>query len=180
MKTKNIFYAGLCALFMLTSAMCCDDDDSEGIIELTGIKLNQYNNTGAYPVIIENGQCPKEAYLIRISPILETYYSTNILKSPIIAFRIITLTDFNEDYPAGSDIYKLFKEYPPMLLSENFREHYLSSDCLDKGQPITTITWGDFYKVLLTYPQPGNYQFRIELETEDGNILSEETEVILY
>ena len=28
--------------------------------------------------------------------------------------------------------------------------------------------------------QPGNYQFRIELETEDGNILSEETEVILY
>ena len=66
MKTKNIFYAGLCALFMLTSAMCCDDDDSEGIIELTGIKLNQYNNTGAYPVIIENGQCPKEAYLIRI------------------------------------------------------------------------------------------------------------------
>lgn len=26
MKTKNIFYAGLCALFMLTSAMCCDDE----------------------------------------------------------------------------------------------------------------------------------------------------------
>ena len=87
MKTKNIFYAGLCALFMLTSAMCCDDDDSEGIIELTGIKLNQYNNTGAYPVIIENGQCPKEAYLIQISPISEYYYSTNILKSPIIPYH---------------------------------------------------------------------------------------------
>ena len=162
MRTKNALYAGLCTLFMLTSAMCCDEDASEGIIELTGIKLEQYDNSGAHPVSIENGLCPKEAYLIRIT------------------FRILTLTDFNKDYPAGSDVYNLFKEYPPMLLGENLSGYSLSSDCLEKGQPITTLDQGAFYKVLLTYPQPGTYQFRIELETEDGAILAEETEVNLY
>ena len=180
MRTKNALYAGLCTLFMLTSAMCCDEDASEGIIELTGIKLEQYDNSGAHPVSIENGLCPKEAYLIRITPIADYYYSINTLKSPIIAFRILTLTDFNKDYPAGSDVYNLFKEYPPMLLGENLSGYSLSSDCLEKGQPITTLDQGAFYKELLTYPQPGTYQFRIELETEDGAILAEETEVNLY
>ena len=180
MRTKNILHVGLCALFMLTSAMSCDEDDSEGIIELTGIKLEQYDNSGAHPVSIENGQCPKEAYLIGTSPAAEYNYSTNTLKSPIIAFRIITLTDFNGDYPAGSDIYSLFKEYPPVLLGGHLGDYSLSSDSLDKGQPIITLKRGYFYKALATYPQPGNYQFRIELETKDGNIFSEEAEVNLY
>ena len=30
------------------------------------------------------------------------------LNRPITAIRIVTLTDFNEEYPAGSDIYPLF------------------------------------------------------------------------
>ncbi|WP_302607982.1 hypothetical protein [uncultured Bacteroides sp.] len=36
------------------------------------------------------------------------------LNRPITAIRIVTLTDFNEEYPAGSDIYPLFyRSYSP-------------------------------------------------------------------
>lgn len=178
MKTKNTIYAGLCMLFLLTTAMYCEEGTLEEINEISDIKLIQYDNSGEYPVIIENDQCPKEAYLVRITPLYEFRCDVNILKSPIIAFRIITLTDFNKDYPAGSDIYRLFKEYPPVLLEENFDGSSLGSDSLQDGEPITILGTGSFYKVLLTYPQPGIYQFRVELEMEDGSLISKETDPV--
>lgn len=179
MKSQHTLYAGLCTLFLLTAAMCCEEGAIEEINEISNIELLQYDNSGEYPVVIENDQCPKEAYLIRITPIYEVWSDINILKSPIIAFRIITLTDFNEDYPAGSDIYNLFKEYPAILLGENFNSP--ANDSLQEGEPITSLGTGSFYKVLLTHPQSGTYQFRVELEMKDGSLVSKETApVLLY
>lgn len=169
MKTKSIFFGTLCLLFILASAMCCEET-IEDISELTGIELTQYDNSGETPVIREDARCPKEAYLLRIQPIWKNYWDINILKSPITHFHIITLTDFDESHPAGSDIYDLFKEYPAGMLS-----NALGDDPLQRGETITKLGCKAFYKALLTYPQPGTYQFRVELKTEDGNTFSEET-----
>lgn len=171
MKTRNLILSALCMLFTLTSAVDCEDWVSEDINAPTGIELAQYDNSGDTPLLREDGQCPKEAYLLRIAPVWEYHCDINILEPPITDFRIITLTDFDENHPAGSDVYTLFKEYPAEILKDAFDD-----DPLQRGEPITRLaSWGAFYKALLTYPQPGTYQFRVELETADGTVFSEET-----
>lgn len=162
-------------LFILTSAMSCEEDPGEGISIITSIELTHFDNAGEHPVAIEGGQCPKEAYLLEIAPCCENYYGITTLQSPVIAFRIITLTDFDNSHPAGSDVYSLFKDYPPQLLGDNLRERSLGNDPLQEGMPITTLEPGAFYKALLTAPQPGTFQFRIELEMEDGSVVWAET-----
>lgn len=173
MRTNGIYHIALCMLFILTSAMSCEEDSGEGFTVIAGIELTHFDNAGEHP--IENDRCPKEAYLLRIAPRCENYYGITTLRSPVIAFRIITLTDFDESHPAGSDIYRLFKDYPAKLLGDDLREGSLGDDPLQEGMPITTLEPGAFYKALLTAPQPGTYQFRIELEMEDGSVVSADT-----
>lgn len=172
MKTKLLFTISCCCLFLLFSAMSCDEDDyipTSTQIDLTGLELSSLNNSGKDPVEITDGRCPKEAYMLRIVPIFDKddeHYDSYELNTPVTAIRIFTLTDFDADHPAGSDVFTLF------------RTIYWA---VDLSLPLTGFYSLYGYRlVLMTYPQPGNYQFRVEFELEDGTIVSEETEMLEF
>lgn len=172
MKTKLLFTISCCCLFLLFSAMSCDEDDyipTSTQIDLTGLELSSLNNSGKDPVEITDGRCPKEAYMLRIVPIFDKddeHYDSYELNTPVTAIRIYTLTDFDADHPAGSDVFTLF------------RTIYWA---VDLSLPLTGFYSLYGYRlVLMTYPQPGNYQFRVEFELEDGTIVSEETEMLEF
>lgn len=172
MKTKLIFRISCCCLFLLFSAMCCDEYDyvpTSTQINLTGLELSSLNNSGKDPIEITDGRCPKEAYMLCIVPTFDKddeHYDSYELNTPVTAIRILTLTDFDTDHPAGSDVFPLF------------RTIYWAAGLT---VPLTGFHSLYGYKlVLMTYPQPGNYQFRVEFELEDGTIFSEETEILEF
>ena len=161
-------------IYLCLAAVHCEDWTSRGEDNLLGIEVHHLDNSGSNYTEAKNFRCPKEAYLmnIRLTEWEYGYYDEITLTSPIVDFRIITLTDFNEEFPAGSNIYTLFREYPP-------GKNKKCQDTLEQGEPITSIhndsyyaNAGRFLKALLTYPAPGDYQFRVELEMEDGRIIS--------
>lgn len=175
---RHLYGVASCLIFWLCSGMSCE---AEVVGTLTEIEVLQYNNAEQEPELIEDGRCPKEAYRLRVFfrkwDNWESWYDVCILSSPIVDFRIITIGDFNKEYPAGSDVYALFKEYPKDMMMQYYTNFI--PDTLKEGIPIGKVGYFSFLdKVLLTYPEAGRYQFRIELELKDGTIVSDETEPV--
>ena len=135
MRSIIFSFSGMlcCFLVLLLTAMTCDEEEllPPILADVVGVRLVSLDNSGHVPEPVTDDRCPKEAY--------------------ITAIRIVTLTDFNEEYPAGSDIYPLFySSYSPVPV--DFPIDYLH----------------DFELVLLTYPKAGTYRFRVELEVGKG------------
>ncbi len=186
MKADYFSRISFCIVMLLLTAMTCEDELTPLVGDVCGLKLESLDNSGEYPVSISDGHCPKEAYWLNVLPELKAEeeevkevkeWREYLLKHPIVDMRIITLTDFNADYPAGSNILHLFCKYhsPGSL---KFPINYLINVPLSM--------------VLLTYPAPGVYQFRVELVlgSGDGNgkdgteevhrIFSAETELLKF
>lgn len=172
MKTKLLLGISCCYLFLLLSAMTCDEEDyipTSTQIDLDGLEVFSLNNSGKDPTVITDGRCPKEAYMLCISPTFDvddTHYDSYELNTPVTDIRIVTLTDFSAEYHAGSDVFPLFRTlYGAISLTV----------------PVTCFYRDYRYRlVLMTYPQPGSYQFRVELELEDGTVFSNETEMLEF
>lgn len=159
MKKKVQQALSLCMLFLLCTAMSCDEDVWEDALpnEIKGLSLTHYDNSGAHPVSVSNGRCPKEAYVLRIQPLWSFNYSANSMDPPVARVRIITLTDFNADYPAGSDISRLFIAYPHRLQPD-----VTPYDPFEEGGPIYHLDDKAAYRMLNVIPAPGEYRFRVE------------------
>ena len=149
-----------CFLVLLLTAMTCDEEEllPPVLADVVGVRLVSLDNSGHVPKPVTDDRCPKEAYMMKVMPDVKAVAEETSeaawryrLNRPITAIRIVTLTDFNEEYPAGSDIYPLFySSYSPAPI--DFPIDYLH----------------DFELVLLTYPKAGTYRFRVELEVEKG------------
>lgn len=170
MKTKLLIGIYCCYLFLILSAMTCDEyTPTSTQVDLSGLELFSLDSSGKLPVTIANGRCPKEAYMLRIAPTYnadDADYDNYELNVPITAVRIFTLTDFSAEHSVGSDVSSLFRTVYRAL-------NYVF--------PVTSLHREyNFSLVLMTYPHPGNYQFRVELELEDGTVFSEETEMLEF
>ncbi|TCO88955.1 uncharacterized protein DUF5034 [Bacteroides heparinolyticus] len=159
MKADYLSRIFFCIVMLLFTAMTCEDEHTPPVGDVCGLKLESMDNSGEHPVGISDGRCPKEAYWLNVLPELKAEeeeakeWREYLLKHPIADMRIITLTDFNADYPAGSDIFHLFYRYhsPGSL---KFPINYLANAPLSM--------------VLLTYPASGVYQFRVEFVLGSG------------
>ncbi|MDR1003716.1 MAG: DUF5034 domain-containing protein [Prevotellaceae bacterium] len=184
MKPKTVICLLLCSLFLLTNVTGCFYDwvdeweentyINEGYREdlsvtpnkLSDIALLSYDNSGDVPRLLTENRCPGRAYRLHIIPILELGgMPRNSIDPQVIAVRIITLNDFNEEYPAGSDISTLF--------------HRLNSTHTGIGTPIRFINEGEYYPLFLTaHPVAGTYQFRVEFVCSDEQTLVRDTPVL--
>lgn len=187
MKDKRLAYhTALTILFSILLCSCSHDDgyyDGPGIIQgnISEIALQQLNNGGAEPSVSSENRFPKEAYLLSIHVTTDSEawsgysYVRVDLTDPVTALRIFTVTDFSEEYPAGSDITSLFKEYP-VYLRNNLH------DCTPDGKDITQLdhNGGYFYKALLHYPNPGTYQFKVQMSFKSGKQITKETEEVEF
>ena len=165
----------LCLLSLLLTATTCEDWEMEEFVPLSadvcGVRQVSWDNSGKVPLEITRKRCRKEAYMLSVIPEVTlvdseetTAYSYDLLH-PITAIRIITLTDFNEDYPAGSNVYPLFYRF------RHSDSYYFPVTYWEESK--------QFLLVLLTYPQPGFYQFRIELEV-GTHVYTTETELLEF
>lgn len=163
MRNTIFSFSGIlfCCLLLLLTAMTCEGDEDAlppVLVDVVGVQLVLLDNSGHVPKPITDDRCPKEAYMMKVVPDVKPISEETFgdawsyrLNRPITAIRIVTLTDFNEEYPAGSDIYPLFyRSYSPAPI--DFPIDYLH----------------DFEFVLLTYPKAGTYRFRVELEVGKG------------
>jgi hypothetical protein len=136
--------------------------------QLLDIVLRSYNNSGDAPVLITDNQCPKACYRLHVIPILETGATPrNSIDPQVTDARIVTLTHFDSEHPAESDVTELF--------------HALNSKHTGIGTPISYIDGGEYYTLLLTtYPAAGHYQFRIVFTFSDGSTMTRDTEPLLF
>lgn len=168
---KSILISCLSVLFL---SMTCDE---ESFNDMIGVTVSAIDNSGAEFAAVSDGKCPKEALILRITPEWNPAgYNSGKLLSPIVALRIVTLTDFDDSHPAGSDVSVYFNTYPKELDAEMYNSVY---DTLEDGIPISCWQEGEScYKALTTVPAPGDYIFRVELEMEDGTLFTCNTESI--
>lgn len=178
MKKVIILTLSLLAILFLYS--CAKDDDHydlkiiSGYVEST--KVEPMNNGATHPSVSKNNKYPKDAFMLAINVTLDSFawgggeWIAADLADPITAIRIYTVNDFNESYPADSDISSLFKEYPLYILNN-------LEDTLDDGKNIVRMDYvnGYFYKALLTPPTPGTHQFEVEIELKSGKVFTTKT-----
>jgi hypothetical protein len=172
----------LCCLFLLTTAMSCPDywEDETYINEgytdeksvtankIGDIELRSYNNCGDAPLVITDNRCPATCYRLHVIPIL-AYGGTprNSIEPHVIDVHITTLTDFDAEHSAGSDVTELF--------------HRPKSSYTGIGVPIEYVDEGEYYTLLLTtYPAVGNYQFRVTFTFPGGNLIARDTELLNF
>lgn len=180
---QRTIYVYCILIAWICSATTCDCYESTPeYIESTlkSISLYNINNEGEEPVVATISGVKKEAYILcirveceNIDPLVnETQYY--MLANGIQNIRIYTLTSFNENYPAGSDVSECFKPYPILLNNHLY-------DLTLYGTPIKRLNdrGNTLYKALRTIPDPGAYQFRVEAELEDGQTIEQETEIVI-
>ena len=119
---KNKLSVLLALLFLLCTAMCCEEFE-EYIpcqVTVTGIgKVEHLDNAGSVPVAPVGGVVSRQAYMLRIpldfeygKEIVEGTYYEYILTDTIANIQIISLTAYDESHPAGTDVNELFMDYP--------------------------------------------------------------------
>ena len=173
---KNKLSVLLALLFLLCTAMCCEEFE-EYIpcqVTLTGIrKVEHLDNAGSVPVAPVGGVVSRQAYMLRIpldfeyeKEIVEGTYYEYILTDTIANIQIISLTAYDESHPAGTDVNELFMNYP--LRQEDQLTDY------KYGYMYGTV----FYKIPRTLPQAGVHRFKIVVTTRKGEEFTKETDEI--
>ena len=165
-------------VFLLCTAMRCEENRIDVETELKEVKLFHVNNTGKQPILAGDEPVKKEAYMLCIQLLCE---ETNLLEkyphyylgTPITQLDIYTVENFNEEYPAGSNISVSFKNYPLTLRDNVVHITERGGVIKDIGSSI-----GNIYKALMTIPPAGTYQFRVALTLANDEIIERITEPI--
>lgn len=99
------------------------------------------------------------------------------VENPIIAMRIISLSDFNQDRPAGSVVTDYFR----LFIDNEYKQ--VTSETLGLNDDVEyELSGGQWDVLLLEKPETRGapYQFRLEFERIDGSTFSTETpEIVL-
>ncbi|HCO67825.1 MAG TPA: hypothetical protein DIT04_08755 [Dysgonomonas sp.] len=162
-------------LCLLISFMFCATSCPDDLLYVQLVDIELYNLDFSGEKMTESSEpIKKEAYVIGIKYLVKHDYEgfgdktwyyhpdkeygnseiiTNIKRNP----TVLTLSDFNEDYPAGSDISHLFT--------------YGRSDYYEEMSLLL---------VLNAVPDPGIHSFKVKLPTENNLIIEEIIETTLY
>jgi hypothetical protein len=158
MKLKLIQLFALSIIFILNTATSCEDTYETIDIEVKEIKLYNINNEGARPLISDE-PIKKEAYMIGISYIGEKEEETSngyryVIKEDFKSQIISCDKDINTQYPAGSDISKLFTKTNYKVFETNYSF------------------------VLREAIQAGVYTFKVVITTADDKVIEASTNPI--
>ncbi|SBV97832.1 DUF5034 domain-containing protein [uncultured Dysgonomonas sp.] len=159
MKLKISLYLLISFLFLLNTAMSCDEKEGgePKAVTIKAIELYNINNEGQGPVISDE-PIKKEAYMIGIRYLIEENEETTGLyyrvSDNIKSEQIVSNVDIGEEYPAGSDISGLFTKtsYTSILLDNAF--------VLKKSIPA------------------GTYSFKVILTTKEDKVMEASTNLI--
>ncbi len=153
MKLKLILMLSLSVIFILNTAMSCEEDYDleDAFFNITSIEAYNINNEGEYPFISDE-PIRKEAYVIGIKRFDDIKHDSDtqynyILEKPIVSEKIICLTDLSDKYTAGSDVTGIFIK---------------SGSRSDKT---------DYIYVLREKINPGTHSFKIVAILTDDSIL---------
>lgn len=195
-KKIGLFFAFLILLDF--SSSCCRKYGN--VLDYTNcqIAVENLDNSGADPVVIQTADVPKEAYGIRLNLTrsvgtcqLDNYQSflfssayackdnSNVTEyrplEGISAIKIITLNDFDTTHQANNDVTSYFY----LLEKDGFISVY---DYLSGQDFIYYDTSAMSLKLdlfLMTTPtQSTQHQFRVEVYLTDGRILTAETPTV--
>ncbi|NDW17480.1 DUF5034 domain-containing protein [Dysgonomonas sp. 216] len=169
MKTLYI-YLFLSFIFFLSSSTTCEYFDDNPSLLLIGVELVNINNEGK-EMLISDDPIKKEAYVIGIKYIASEAVDKDsignsfyVKHSNFIYFanaypepRIYCNNDFDEDYPAGSDISHLFWFSTKDILNQNL------------------------LLILKKAPQKGIHSFKVVFDCHNNKVIENNTaEIELY
>ncbi len=195
-KKITLFFAILVLLDF--SSSCCRKYGSALDYTNCQISVENIDNSGEKPIIVQTTDVPKEAYGIRLNLIrsvgtcqLDNYQSflfpsayackdnSNVTEyrplEAISAIKIITLNDFDTTHQANNDVTSYF-----YLLE---KDGFISINDYLSGQDFiyydTSAMNLKLDLLLMTAPTQGTqHQFSIEVYLTDGRILTAETPII--
>lgn len=170
--------------FLILSSMTECSDSKPTVIEFTSIDALVCDFTGP-DIIYEEGRdiFNRKGFAIRVQASATTLDGStgsekcdNPLKHPVIDIRIITINDFDDEHKAGDKINELF--------GIAFRNQKPNISWPERGSDGTFISYGHpFYEfteyAIRSYPEQGEYKFKVEYELSDGTILTSETPTIM-
>lgn len=117
--------------------------------------------------------------MARANPEFDLYNelsTNNPLVSPVIDITIVTIGDYNEDYPDGSVIneafaiaYRMAAYSPIPWPAKNDAPAYITH---------STAGEANVSFVVRTFPQPGEHQFCVNYTLADGRVLSATTQKV--
>lgn len=191
---KKVFVLLLLPLMVELLVSCCDCTEPD-LFRYTneGLTVQHLDNRGREPVVSSDNIVLKKAYGLRVTItgkqvvraarpsffISRSYaFSCGCDPSPqyhpidsVLAFRIITLDDFDVTHPAGADITSYFKVFRGNGYAD--LEGMFSHARVVYRKP----DLDDSFNALLMEPPPqsGHYRFRVEVELSDGRLLQAET-----
>lgn len=202
MNLRKVLIILLIPLLAELMVACCDcEEPYSNFYSHVLLNISNLDYSGAQLVISSDGRVPAAAYGIRLqiarqqndqplamlsSPVFISRAHAISCDCPppleilpldsITDIRIITLEDFDDAYPAMSDVSDLFRVF------QHF--NYLILD-----QFLEQTTWTLYYdqdyllelNCLLMQPptRKGHHRFRVQLLLSDGRILEQETNVEL-
>lgn len=163
MKLKA--YLLLSVAFLLCTATSCPQDYDVYILDM---EVSNFDNSGA-DMFVSEEPINKNAYVIGINYLVgfskdderphrlsEDFYDEETIKNPLQSIKILCNTNFNDEYPAGSEITNSFR------IVENKK----------LGQDILLI--------LQAHPATGNHSFKVILNCSDGQIVEKDVIVTLF
>lgn len=163
-------------MIAIAVASCGYDDVVTDKVE--AVRLSGFDNSGELPKKIEGGTCPRMAYMLWVSFRLSDYADVAHLTQPMTGLRIITVPDFDAEYPAGSDVTHLFKLHPirPEISMTDFDTNSYEPVRFalpSQQKPLDTVYREGAYFMLMTPPEEGQQcQFMVEVAFADGTTLS--------
>lgn len=173
---------------------CCTEEYQ---YKWTDFSLNILDNSGEYPVLIENKEVNKNALGLRVTlqdtviyfaqnfKLMNECYATSCAEKytrihNLSTIKIITLLDYSSKYPKDSDITKLFIARE----SGNTKSLYISIDQIISnvnGSSHNYNGYSDFDLYLVdTTATIGEQRFEVQLTMSDGNIFIQESDTLKF
>ena len=169
-------------MIAIAVASCGYDDVVTDKVE--AVRLSGFDNSGELPKKIEGGTCPRMAYMLWVSFRLSDYADVAHLTQPMTGLRIITVPDFDAEYPAGSDVTHLFKLHPirPEISMTDFDTNQYESVRFafpSLQQPLGIVYREGAYFMLMKSPaEERECRFATDVEFSDGKILSAKCQAV--
>ena len=177
-----IYKIAVMLVIALVSVSCGYDEYVSD--EVVGIRLEGFDNAGKIPQAIESGRCSGQSYMLWVSFVIKDYGDVAELSNPMVALRFITLTDFDESHPAGSDVTEFFDMYPirPEISASDYDTYEYEPVRFavpSHNSPVGVVYQEGAYFMLMKSPaEERECRFATDVEFSDGKILSAQCQAV--
>lgn len=170
-------------IFLLCTAMTCEDEFVYRVSP-TGFELTHTDNSGERPLAVDTSvHIKKEAYVLKVDLSLadergESNFSpdhTYQLDNPIKNIQILSLDLDDNNPPINKDVTGDFKCYQIDDKPGNYKIIPLSMTYIE------SVVNPTIYMALLNIPEPGEYQFKVNIVLMNDKSLEHTTgRIMLY